>query len=148
MAGFVNWNPAGLFASVDAKIAAKMTQAGEAGVAEARRLVPVDTGQTKASIGFAWRQSDKTLQIYADTYWSVFLELGTSRMPARPFLRPGLAAAARVWGGNLEMALPNAPSKYAAGYQKQTGSHVTVKRGVLGIGRRKAAVKIGMGRFH
>jgi hypothetical protein len=61
-----------------------MAQMGAAAVAEARRLVHVDTGQTQRSIGFTYEQSTKTLTLHADTRWALFLEL------KYPFLRPAL----------------------------------------------------------
>jgi HK97 gp10 family phage protein len=143
------WRPKPLLDDVNRELAAKFVQMGEVGVAEARRLVPVDTGQTRDSIGYTFNQGTKTLQLYADTRWAIFLEMGTSRQPARPFLRPALAKMAKVWGGgavNLEMGLANAPSKYHAGYKAKTGSHVNVGRKGL-FGKRQAKVNIGRGRF-
>jgi len=118
MPAFV-WMGAQFERKVKQTVSARLHQAGEAGVEEARRLVPVDTGQTRASIGYTVDESRLLLQLHADTTWAVFVEMGTRRQPARPFLRPGLAAAGRVFGGNLsgEAQLLNTPQKYAAGYQ-------------------------------
>ncbi len=87
----------------------KMRLTGEAIVAKAKELVHVDTGQTQASIGYTYRQSDKTLSIHADTPWALFLEMGTRHSQAYPYIRPAIAfGAGRVWGGGaIEMEFAN-----------------------------------------
>lgn len=66
---------------------------------EARRLVPVDTGNLKKSIATIRRKGDKnTVQFSVtpsrggrnDGWYAHFLEFGTSKMSAKPFLRPAL----------------------------------------------------------
>lgn len=71
----------------------RLEAAGKAGLAEAQRLVPVDTGQLKASLGYIVRQDDLTLVIYADATYAGHVEWGTSVMAAQPYLRPALAVA-------------------------------------------------------
>lgn len=135
--------------SVIDEVATRLENAGRVGVQVARSLVPVDTGQTRDSIGYIFSRQTMQLQIYADTFWAVFLEFGTSRMPARPFLRPALNAAGKAFGGsgvNLELGLANAPTKYQAGYRAKHGLHVTVGRKDL-FGKRKARLNIGKGKF-
>lgn len=55
----------------------------------------VRTGRLRSSI--TWRLGEDSLSIYADigsaVFYAPFLEQGTSRMAARPFLRPALVAA-------------------------------------------------------
>lgn len=55
----------------------------------------VRTGRLRASI--TWRLGTDGLSSYADVgtavEYSVYVEMGTSRMAARPFLRPALKAA-------------------------------------------------------
>ncbi len=86
----------------------KMRLTGEAIVAKAKELVHVNTGQTQASIGYTYRQSDKTLSIHADTPWALFLEMGTRRNRPYPYIRPAIAAAGRIWGGGtIEMEFAN-----------------------------------------
>lgn len=66
---------------------------------EARRLVPVDTGNLKKSIATIRRKGDRnTVQFSVtpskggknDGWYAHFLEFGTSKMSAKPFLRPAL----------------------------------------------------------
>lgn len=66
-------------------------------VKEAKRRVPVDTGKTQKHIR-SWiskRDSDSVTVSVGVTaksraHVARFLELGTSKMPARPFLRPAI----------------------------------------------------------
>lgn len=55
----------------------------------------VRTGRLRASI--TWRPGQDARSPYVDigtaVFYAPFVELGTSRMAARPFLRPALAAA-------------------------------------------------------
>jgi hypothetical protein len=74
--------------------AQRMRGAGEHGLEVARRLVPVDTGFLKSSLGYTFRQDTATLTLYADAHYSSSVEYGTSRHAARPYLRPALHAAA------------------------------------------------------
>lgn len=85
---------------IEGLVAARMQDAGEAGVEAARAQVPVKTGRTRASIQFTYERTSQTLRISAGTPWAVYVEMGTSRMAARPFLRPGLIAAGRAFGGS------------------------------------------------
>lgn len=55
----------------------------------------VRTGRLRASI--TWRLGEDVISIYADVgsavLYAPYVELGTSRMQARPYLRPALEAA-------------------------------------------------------
>lgn len=90
---------------LDGAVTGMLDQMGRAAVAEARRLVPVDTGQLKASVGYVVRQSDKTLQVYADMPYAMAVEFGTSRQRAQPYLRPALMSLKgfKLSGANLEL---------------------------------------------
>lgn len=60
----------------------------------AKRLCPVDTGRLRASITNALEQDEQGLvaKVGSDVEYAPFIELGTSRMRAQPYLRPALAA--------------------------------------------------------
>jgi HK97 gp10 family phage protein len=69
------------------------TQLGPRVEAEAKRLVPVDTGELHSSIGTVIRrEATPVLYLCAGLggrgSYAVFVELGTSRMRAQPYLRP------------------------------------------------------------
>jgi len=66
---------------------------------EAKRLVPVKQGRLKKTIGIIKRKSKKGEVIFSisprkggknNGFYGRFIELGTSKMIARPFLRPAL----------------------------------------------------------
>jgi HK97 gp10 family phage protein len=61
----------------------------------AKARCPVDTGRLRASI--TWALGGDSEGVYADigtnVLYAPYVELGTSRMRARPFLRPALSAA-------------------------------------------------------
>ena len=62
-------------------------------VKDAKLLAPVDTGNLRASIGHSdlrsvGRSGDLSVEIGPTASYGVFLELGTSRMPAQPFMGP------------------------------------------------------------
>lgn len=57
--------------------------------ATAVAVVPVDTGNLMRSINHKFEGENKVL-IGTDVYYAGFVELGTSRMAARPYLRPAL----------------------------------------------------------
>lgn len=99
-AGSLQWRGDEFRKYLEGLVEARMTRAGEAGVEAARELVPVKTGQTKASLEYSYDRTTHTLRIYAGTPWAVFIEMGTSRIAARPFLRPGMIAAGRAFGGS------------------------------------------------
>lgn len=108
-------------------VAARMEQMGAQAVSIAKELVPKDTHQTEDSIAYIWSRQTMTMTLYADTSWSIFLEMGTSRMAPRPFLRPAIMQVGRQFGGTAEIQFPTAPARYQAGYRKQAEHHKRVK---------------------
>ena len=60
----------------------------------AKRLAPVDTGRLRASVTHALEEDVRGLVgvIGTDVEYAPYVELGTSRAGAQPFLRPALAA--------------------------------------------------------
>src|SRR5690625_715326 len=58
---------------------------------EVKKRVPVDTGKLRDNIMLS-EVKDKTIDVYVDqqgpAYYGVFLEEGTSKMRARPFMYP------------------------------------------------------------
>ena len=89
--------------------AAGLTQGVSAMADGARRLCPVDTGDLKASISARSEAAADGAEgaVTAGAAHAVYVELGTSRMAARPFLLPAcqaergalLAAVARAVRG-------------------------------------------------
>lgn len=62
---------------------------GEMIKVEAQRIVPVHTGTLQRSI-FHNKIAELTHEIGAAVFYAVFVEYGTSRMRAQPYLRPAI----------------------------------------------------------
>ena len=76
-----------------------IAEGAKAVVKEAKRLVPVERGDLQKGIKQTTRTSqgrtsaqrtEATIGFEQDEYYGQFVELGTSDMPAEPFLRPAL----------------------------------------------------------
>lgn len=61
----------------------------------AKDIVPVDTGALRASIHVVVFD-ELSLQVRADAHYAAFVEYGTSRMAAQPYMTPAVEA---VWPG-------------------------------------------------
>lgn len=60
-------------------------------LADARRGVPVDTGELQGSLEVEKDESAKVYRVGStDVEHSVYVELGTRKMAAQPYLRPAL----------------------------------------------------------
>lgn len=70
----------------------------------AKQLCPVDTGNLKSSIGALPVSSERVLVGTAVLYGK-FVEYGTSRSPAQPFLTPAFAQARPTFEKRLKDAL-------------------------------------------
>jgi HK97 gp10 family phage protein len=67
-------------------------------VARAKAIVPVDTGRLRASIsGDVTGKQLVVGTISANTHYAAYVEFGTSRMGARPYLRPAMLQAQNWW---------------------------------------------------
>lgn len=86
----INWNPTKW---IDNLVEQRMHAAGQSMVAVAKSLVPVDTGLLKSKIYYTYAPDLKLLTLHADTGYSEFVEYGTHKMAARPYLRPAMNVA-------------------------------------------------------
>jgi HK97 gp10 family phage protein len=73
-------------ASAVGRVSKVMRRTAYAIQADAMVLAPVDTGNLRSSI--AARPGALSAEVVADTDYSVFVELGTSRMAGQPFMSP------------------------------------------------------------
>ena len=74
------------------KIAADITE-------HARGAAPVDTGFLKNSINF--EVSDQMAIVFVGAEYGIYVELGTVRMGARPYLGPAVEAVIPRLGGEV-----------------------------------------------
>jgi HK97 gp10 family phage protein len=98
MSASFTWTPGNLVRNVEARVDTAMDRAGRRMVARAKALAPVRSAKLRDSIGYDYRPADRTLEVYAAVPYSLAVELGTSRRPARPFLRPALQEARDLFG--------------------------------------------------
>jgi HK97 gp10 family phage protein len=95
--GGFKWFGAAAQRHIDGKIHAGLMAAGQKTVGYARSYIHNRTGALSASVGFIYRQSDKTLTLHADAPYAWFVEFGTRFMIPHPFLRPALLKASPWW---------------------------------------------------
>ena len=63
---------------------------GEAAEGYAKTECPVDTGRLRNSITHGTSESEHAVYIGTNVEYAPYVELGTSRMAARPFLKPAV----------------------------------------------------------
>lgn len=80
-----------------------MDQVGQDCVDAAKDLAPVDTGKLRDSIAHKVDREDGAwmVTVYFDKFYGMFKEFGTAKLPAVPFLRPGVVKAISGRGGRL-----------------------------------------------
>ena len=86
---------AALFRSLNGPIAKDLARRVIRVDRAAKKGCPVDTGRLRSSITDELAMDDEGLvgRVGTDVEYAPYVELGTSRMAAQPFLRPALAAA-------------------------------------------------------
>lgn len=65
-----------------------LEEIGLAAEGYAKRACPVDTGNLRNSITHAVESGEKAVYIGTNVEYAPYVELGTSKMQAQPFLRP------------------------------------------------------------
>ena len=65
-----------------------LTAVGMTAEGHAKKNCPVDTGRLRNSISTAVDDSEEAAYIGTNVEYAPYVELGTSRMAARPFLKP------------------------------------------------------------
>lgn len=73
-----------------------ITEALEAGVDMAQRLVPIDTGELHDGIGIIDHEDTRGSYGVTDVDHALFVEFGTARGPEQPYLRPSIDAVTQV----------------------------------------------------
>ncbi len=71
----------------------------------AKEKCPVDTSRLRNSITNQVRTGEKSVYIGTDVEYAAFVELGTSRMKARPYLKPAATEHTAEYKALAEQAL-------------------------------------------
>ena len=95
-------------AEAKAKITAWLTAIGEDAAQTAAERAPVDTGRLKNSITSAVDPEEQVAYIGTNVEYAPYVELGTSRMAARPYLRPAAENHGDEYRALMEQAMKNA----------------------------------------
>lgn len=82
-----------------------LTAIGLTAESYAKRDCPVDTGRLRNSITNAVRTDEKAVYIGTNVEYAAFVELGTSRMKARPYLKPAATEHTAEYKRLAEQAL-------------------------------------------
>ena len=97
-----DWNPQRVKANIAGRVAENMYDACRFVVEQAQSLAPVRSGVTRAEIDFKIEIGARGNVIEGivgvkrgKAFYAKFLEFGTSKMAARPFLRPAIFNNAR-----------------------------------------------------
>lgn len=81
-------NRAAAINALQSQIETAMDAVGAACEGYAKAACPVDTGRLRNSITHALSDGGKTVTVGTNVEYGQFVELGTSRMRPRPYLRP------------------------------------------------------------
>lgn len=82
-----------------------LTAIGLTAESYAKQECPVDTGRLRNSITNAVRADEKAVYIGSNVEYAAFVELGTSRMKARPYLKPAATQHNAEYKSLAEQAL-------------------------------------------
>lgn len=74
----------------------------------AKKDAPVDTGRLRNSITYAVDTGEKAVYIGTNVEYAPYVELGTSRQKAQPFLRPAATEHSEQYKRIMEAALKTA----------------------------------------
>ena len=81
-----------LIATVEATSRSAPKKVADTIAAEARSRAPKDTGYLAGSISSRSLESGKTAEVFVEADYAAYVEFGTWKMAAQPFLSPAFAA--------------------------------------------------------
>ena len=79
-----------------------LTRIGLAAEGYAKKECPVDTGNLRNSITNEVRSSEKAVYIGTNVEYAAYVELGTTRTKAKPYLKPAVTEHSAVYKRILE----------------------------------------------
>lgn len=90
---------------IESAIAVALEEIGLLAENYAAEKCPVDTGNLRGSITYAVDAADNAVYIGTNVEYAPYVELGTSRQKAQPFLRPAASEHSAQYRRVLEKAL-------------------------------------------
>lgn len=90
---------------VNDEIKRVVTETADRVVTESKKIVPVDTGRLRDSIHSKVMDEGFTAHVIADTPYAAYVEFGTSRMSAQPYLTPSLELVKPFYIEELKRAI-------------------------------------------
>lgn len=91
--------------SLKRAILAGLEEIGIKAESYARSKAPVATGRLKGSIRHSVDSGEQSVSLGTDVHYASFVELGTSKMRAQPYLRPAIQDHSSEYRGILEKHL-------------------------------------------
>lgn len=85
-----------------------LTAVGMTAERYAKNDTPVDTGRLRNSITYEVRDDEQAVYIGTNVEYAPYVELGTSIMAARPFLRPAATEHGEEYKGIMEATMKSA----------------------------------------
>ena len=79
-----------------------LTRIGLSAEGHAKKECPVDTGNLRNSITNEVRSSEKAVYIGTNVEYAAYVELGTTRTKAKPYLKPAAAEHSAVYKRIIE----------------------------------------------
>lgn len=101
-------NTDAVLAALDQALARALVEIGITAEGYAKKACPKDTGRLQNSITYAVQDGEKAVYIGTNVEYAPYVELGTSRRKAQPFLRPAAADHADNYRQIAERNLRNA----------------------------------------
>ena len=86
-----NSNVKKILDSVKDEIPVILEKCGLVAEGYAKRLCPVDTGRLRNSITYEVSDAESTMYLGTNVEYAPYVEMGTSRTRAQPFIKPALA---------------------------------------------------------
>lgn len=77
-----------VFEALEAALDEAYDEIGSEAVRYAQSLCPVDTGRLRASLDY--KKEENTLMVGSDVDYAKYVETGTMRQKAQPFLKPAM----------------------------------------------------------
>ena len=97
-----------VLAALDGAVGKALETIGMQAEGYAAMKAPVDTGRLRASITYAVEDDEQAAYIGTNVEYAPYVEMGTSKTKAQPFLKPAATEHAAEYKAIVKAALENA----------------------------------------